>query len=204
MLKNAFNRWAIYHVSTDVFVVLDSYLSEELMEHLTGKLVFGSEGDNEISLKVKGVNFNCFPEKNIDIAKTILRMVGHVKNKSGEFSRLDAKAFNLILKGYEIAENLVQGNTVGLKVYGQIIYPVNQEEWPHVELLVRYEDEAHGLLSPYFFLNQVIELGGIKELDRFMLARAEHLMKQYKNPDLMIFINITTSTLFSKSFHEWI
>jgi len=204
VLKNAFNRWAIYHVSTDVFVVLDSYLSEELMEHLTGKLVFGSEGDNEISLKVKGVNFNCFPEKNIDIAKTILRMVGHVKNKSGEFSRLDAKAFNLILKGYEIAENLVQGNTVGLKVYGQIIYPVNQEEWPHVELLVRYEDEAHGLLSPYFFLNQVIELGGIKELDRFMLARAEHLMKQYKNPDLMIFINITPATLFSKSFHEWI
>jgi len=203
-LKTHLIDGAIYHVSTDVFIVLDSYLSDELMEHLTGKLVFGSDGDNEISLKVKGVNFNCFPEKNIHIVKTILRMVGYVKNKPGEFSRLDGKAFNLILKGYEIAENLVQGNTEGLKVFGQIIRPVKQEEWPHVELLVRYEDEKHGLLSPYFFLNQVIELGGIKELDRFMLAKAEHLMEQHQYSDLMIFINITPATLFSKSFNEWI
>ena len=203
-LKTHLIDGAIYHVSTDVFIVLDSYLSDELMAHLTGKLVFGSDGDNEISLKVKGVNFNCFPEKGIDIAKTILRMVGYVKNKPGEFARLDGKAFNLIMKGYEIAENLVQGNAEGLKVFGQIIYPVNKQEWPHVELLVRYEDEKHGLLSPYFFLNQVIELGGIKELDRFMLAKAEHLMEKYQNSDLKIFINITPATLFSKSFHEWI
>ncbi|HHS99368.1 MAG TPA: EAL domain-containing protein [Thiomicrospira sp.] len=194
----------IYHISSNVFIVLDSELTPELTEHLSGKLSLGFSGDTEIALKVKGSSFTCKPSMGHDVSKTILRMVRYIQNKEAEFIHLDEQAFERVLKGYQIAENLLKGDTQGLQVHAQVIYPVQPDEWPHVELLVRYQDEEHGLLSPFFFLNQVTELGSIYELDRFMLAQAESLLERYGDTELMIFVNLTPATLFSRSFKEWL
>ncbi len=203
-LKQHLDDGSIYHVASDVFIVLDSQLTEEMTAHLTGKLTIGFNGHNEINLRVKGTSFKCVPERGHDVAKTILRMVRHTKSKSTSFMRLDDHAFERILKGYLIAENLLKGKTEGLQVYAQVIYPLQSTEWPHVELLVRYQDEAHGLLSPYFFLNQIVELGAIYELDCFMMGQAEALLARHVETQIMVFINITPATLFSRRFKEWI
>ncbi len=203
-LKQHLTDGLIYHVTSDVFIALDSQMTKEIMAHLTGRLTIGFSDHNEINLKVKGVSFNCVPEDGQDAAKTILRMVRHTKNKPAAFIHLDDNAFKRILKGYLIAENLLKGTTEGLQVYAQIIYPLASNEWPHLELLVRYHDEEHGLLTPYFFLNQVIELGGIDELDRFMMGQAEALLARYVDKKIMVFINLTPATLFSRRFKEWI
>lgn len=203
-LKLHLSEGAIYHVSSNIFIVLDSRLTSEITEHMTGKLSVGFWGDNEVSLKVKGVSFDCRPDLRHDVSNTILRMVRHVKHNPKEFTDLDEKAFKKVLQGYQIAENLLKGITDGLQVYAQVIHPVNSKKWPHVELLIRYEDQEHGLLSPCFFLNQVIELGGIYELDRFMLSQAENLVNRYKNSDLLIFINLTPAMIFSRYFKKWI
>lgn len=201
-LKQHLADGAIYHVASDVFIVLDSQLTEEMKGHLTGKLAIGLSGNNEVSLKVKGVSFNCQPERGHDVAKTILRMVRHTRNNPAAFMHLDDQTFERILKGYLIAENLLKGKTEGLQVYAQIIYPQQSDVWPHIELLVRYEDEEHGLLTPYFFLNQVTELGGIDELDRFMMGQAEALLQLYAETPIMVFVNVTPATLFSRRFKE--
>ncbi len=203
-LKLHLTDGSIYHVTSDVFIVLDSQLTEEMTQHLTGKLTIGFNDNNEVNLRVKGGSFNCSPEHGHEVAKTILRMVRYIKSKSISFMHLDDNAFKIILKGYVIAENLLKGKTDGLQVYAQIIYPLQSAEWPHVELLVRYQDEEHGLLTPYFFLNQVIELGGIDALDCFMMRQAEALLARHVEREIMVFINITPATLFSRRFKEWI
>lgn len=203
-LKEQLADGTIYHVTSDVFIALDNTLTKKMTEHLTGRLKIEFSGHNEIILKVKGVSFNCKPEHGDDSAKTILRMVRHAKNKLVTFMHLNNQAFQRILKGYLIAENLLKGKTEGLEVYAQIIYPQQSNEWPHVELLVRYRDKEHGLLTPYSFLNQVIELGGIYELDCFMMEQAEALLAQYAESPLRVFLNITPATLFSRRFKKWI
>lgn len=196
---------ALYQASTDTFIVLDAHLNLELMEHLTGQLTIGVNANKEVHLKVKGTSFICDPAKGHEVTKTILRMIRHIKNKSVDFMALDEQAFSRVLKGYQIAENLLQGHTQGLQVYAQVIYPIPEEmTLPHIELLVRYQDDEHGLITPYYFLDQVVELGGIHALDRFMLAQAETLLTTYAETGLVIFINLTPAMIFSLYFQEWI
>jgi EAL domain-containing protein (putative c-di-GMP-specific phosphodiesterase class I)/GGDEF domain-containing protein len=203
-LNRHFIDGVIYHVTSDVFIVLGRQLTEEMVAYLTGKLTIGFNDHHEINLSVKGVSFNCVPEHGLDVAKMVLRMVRHTKNKPITFMHLDDNAFKRILKGYLIAENLLKGKTEGLQVYAQVIYPIQSGEWPHIELLVRYQDQEHGLLTPYFFLDQVIELGGIDALDRFMMRQAEALLARHVEHKMMVFINLTPATLFSRHFKEWI
>lgn len=99
--------------------------------------------------------------------------------------------------------------TTGLVLYGQIIEParLNTDDDPHIEVLLRMQDENNDLIPPGAFLPAAERYGLMPHIDRWVISNtlswmAAHIVRAEKIP--VCAINISGASICDDSFREFL